>query len=60
MSKCKDFFEQPISSSRVGIFLVDGICDCFEVIDFISNVSKCMLLPYISKFIAVELIHSIV
>ena len=56
----KDLFKQPIPSSRVGIFLVDGLCECFEVIDFESDVSKCMLLPHKSKFIALELIHSIV
>ena len=37
---------------------MDGIRDFFEVTDFGSNVTKCMLLPYKSKLIALELIHS--
>ena len=55
----EDLFKKPICSSDVGIYLVDKSSESYDVIELDDSVKKGFLLPYRAKYVALELIHSV-
>lgn len=53
----ESFFTNPLDSQLLSIFIVDKLCSVHTVIPLSHGITKCILLPYKSKFVAVPQMH---
>jgi len=51
-------FKHPIKSSIVGIFEIFELSSTFEWIELEECITKCFIMPFKNKFIAIQMIHS--
>ncbi|KAK6173999.1 hypothetical protein SNE40_017357 [Patella caerulea] len=51
------FFEYPISSSKIGIYVVSELCANFSTKNIKSINNKCVMLPFKKKFVIIPLNH---
>ena len=55
-----DFFTCPLSSSELRIVKVSDLDDDLYVSSLTEIRSKCVLLPYLDKFVCIPLVHNFI
>ena len=55
--RTEQLFGFPTSSTQIGIYKVSELSDGVVTIELSSLIKKCLLVPYRSKFVAIELLH---
>ena len=55
--RTEQIFGSPISSTQIGIYKVSELSNDIVTIELSALIKKCLLVPYRSKFVAVEMLH---